>query len=450
MSTAANKANPDKTAAAGMPGAEPELKAVKPSQVANPAVKPPSKPQAAAEAKTQPKPQAKPTPKPAAKPPPAPLVIEVPPMANPTRLRRRHWGIGASFVLLVLLPALLVGYYLFAIAADQYESRVGFAVRAEESQSALDVLGGLTGLSSASSSDTDILYEYIQSQEMVERMDAQLDLRTMFSRPKDDPVFALGEQVSIEQLMAYWPRMLKVYYDGGSGLIEVRAFAFTAAEAQQLSAAVYAEASRKINALSAIARADATRYAAEERDKAITRLIAARKALTAFRIETQIVDPSADIAGQMGLLNTLQAQLADALIEQDVLLDNSRAGDPRLQQVVLRIQVIEARIAAERQKLGVGNGNGQHSYAQVVGDFEELQVDLQFAETAYLTSLGAYDAALSEAQRTSRYLTTYLRPTRAETATAPNRELLSFLVTAFLMVIWFILLLIYYSLRDRR
>ena len=62
-------------------------------------------------------------------------------MANPTRLRRRHWGIAASFLVLVVLPALLVGYYLFAIAADQYESRVGFAVRAEESQSALDVLG---------------------------------------------------------------------------------------------------------------------------------------------------------------------------------------------------------------------------------------------------------------------------------------------------------------------
>lgn len=372
-------------------------------------------------------------------------------MATTTRLRKRHWGIAASFLLLVFTPVLLVTYYLFAIAADQYESRVGFAVRAEETQSALDVLGGLTGLSSASSSDTDILYEYIQSQEMVERMDAQLDLRAIFSRAQSDPVFALADEVSIEQLMEYWPRMVKVYYDNG-GLIELRAFAFTAPEAQKLATALYDEASRKINALSAIARADATRYAVEERDKAIARLIVARKALTAFRIETQIVDPIADIAGQMGLLNSLQARLAEALIEQDVLLDSSRAGDPRLQQVVLRIQVIEARIAAERQKLGVGNGegDGQQSYAQVVGEFEELQINLQFAERTYLTSLGAYDAAVSEAQRTSRYLTTYLRPTRAETATAPNRLLLSFLVAAFLMVSWVILVLIYYSLRDRR
>ena len=393
---------------------------------------------------------ADPSPSPAAQAAPTVKVVKVATAARPARMRGRHWMLVLSFLILVVGPTMGASYYLYTHAADQYASKVGFSVRNEESSSAFDLLGSFTNVSGSSSSDTDILYKFIQSQEMVERMDAQLDLRTMFARPKDDPVFALGEQVSIEQLMAYWPRMLKVYYDGGSGLIEVRAFAFTAAEAQQLSAAVYTEASRKINALSAIARADATRYAAEERDLAISRLITARQALTAFRIKTQIVDPSADIAGQMGLLNSLQARLAEALIEQDVLLDSSRAGDPRLQQVVLRIQVIEARIAAERQKLGVGNGDGQHSYAQVVGDFEELQVDLQFAETAYLTSLGAYDAAQSEAQRTSRYLTTYLRPTRAETATAPNRELLTFLVTAFLMVIWLILLLIYYSLRDRR
>ncbi len=436
MSTAANKAKADGEAASGKTGDEPPLKAVETPAVAKPAVEPPRR--------LAPKTATKPA---APRSPAAPLVIEGLPTAGPTRVRKRHWGIAASFLLLVLTPVVLVGYYLFVIAADQYESRVGFAVRAEETQSALDVLGGLTGLSSASSSDTDILYEYIQSQEMVERMDAKLDLRAMFSRAQNDPVFALADEVSIEQLMEYWPRMVKVYYDNG-GLIELRAFAFTAPEAQKLATALYDEASRKINALSAIARADATRYAAEERDKAIERLILARKALTAFRIETQIVDPTADIAGQMGLLNSLQARLAEALIEQDVLLDSSRSGDPRLQQVVLRIQVIETRIAAERQKLGVGGG--QQSYAQVVGQFEELQINLEFAERAYLTALSTYDAALAEAQRTSRYLTTYLRPTRAETATGPKRWLLSFLVAAFLMVSWIILLLIYYSLRDRR
>jgi capsular polysaccharide transport system permease protein len=360
-----------------------------------------------------------------------------------------------SFVCLVLAPIAATAYYLFFIAVDQYESRVGFAVRAEETKSALDVLGGLTGLSSASSSDTDILYEFIQSQEMVERVNEQLDLRAAFTLPEFDPVFALTEESSIEELVEYWPRMVRVYYEG-SGLIEVRTFAFERETAHRLAELVFEESSRKINAMSAVARNDATLYAAEERDKAIARLIEARKAVTAFRIDNQIVDPEADIAGQMGLLNALQAQLAAALIERDKLPPSLSETDLRIEKVNRTIEVIETRIAAERQKLGLGgqgasdSGDPEQGYAAVVGEYEELQVDLTFAEQTYLSALSAYDAAVSEAQRTSRYLTAYLRPTMPETSTAPKRLTLSILVAGFLLVIWFILLLIYYSLRDRR
>lgn len=401
----------------------------------------------------------KPAAAPASRPAGAPAgarVVEVPPMANPARLRRRHWGIMLSFVLCVLLPSVLAAYYMAAIAVDQYESRVGFSVRAEESQSALDVLGGLAGISSASSSDTDILYEFIRSREMVDRVNARMDLRAAFTRPGFDPVFALKADSTIEELVDYWPRMVRVHYEGGTGLIEVRAFAFTPAEAHRLAQLVFDESNAKINALSAVARDDATRYAREELDKAIARLIEARQTLTAFRIRTQIVDPQADIAGQMGLLNTLQGQLAEALIEQDLLMQTAREGDPRLDQIQRRIGVIEDRIGIERQKLGVGSpsaseaGDPSEGYAEVVGQFEKLQVEMKFAETAYLSALGAYDAAQAEAQRTSRYLTAYLEPTMPESPTAPKRLLLSVLVAGFAVVGWFIMVLIYYSFRDRR
>lgn len=390
------------------------------------------------------------SPKPAAAPPPR---VSVPPMAGATRVRTRHRGILFSFLLLVLIPISAALYYLFFIAVDQYESRVGFAVRTEETKSALDVLGGLTGFSSASSSDPDILYEFIRSQEMVERVNAQLDLREAFTAPDFDPVFTLKADSSIEDLVAYWPRMIRVYY-GNSGLIEVRAFAFDRQTAHRLADLVFEESSRKINAMSAVARMDATLYAEEERDKVIERLKQARQALTSFRIENQIVDPEADIAGQMGLLNALQAQLAAELIERDTLLQTSRENDPRREQNALTIEVIERRIAGERRKLGVGEAGGSsdatQGYASVIGKYEELMVDQTFAEQSYLSALSAYDAALAEAQRTSRYLTAYLLPTMPETSTAPRRVMLGGLMAGFCLVCWFILLLIYYSLRDRR
>ncbi|MFC3119945.1 hypothetical protein ACFOHS_22880 [Jhaorihella thermophila] len=157
-------------------------------------------------------------------------MIEVAPMARHARTHRRHWGILLSFLALVILPTALTGWYMYAIADDQYESRVGFSVRSAESQSALDMLsglGGLIGATSSSSSDPDILYEFIQSREMVERVDARMDLRAVFTQPWFDPVFSLPDDASIEDLVDYWSRMVRVYYDSGTKLIEVRAFAFT-------------------------------------------------------------------------------------------------------------------------------------------------------------------------------------------------------------------------------
>lgn len=378
-------------------------------------------------------------------------VIEVAPAAQPASMKTRHWMLVFSFLLAVIAPTLVAGYYLYTHAADQYASTVAFTVRKEESGSALEVLGGLRNLSGASSTDTDVLYQFIQSQELVQAVDSELDLRSLYRKPEYDPVFTLTEDASIEELVEYWTRMVRILYDPGTGLMEVEARAFDAADAKAISEVIFRYSGDMINELSAIARADLTRYAKEELDLAIERLKEARRALTVFRNETQIVDPGADIQGQMGLLNSLQAQLAETLIEQDLLRETARANDPRLEQAKLKILVIEKRIGEERRKLGVSGQHGDTGvFADLVGTFESLQVDRQFAEEAYVSALSAYDAAIAEARRQSRYLAAYVRPTLAQTPQYPRREILLVLTVLVLFGIWAIFSLVFYSLRDRR
>ncbi|WP_234222142.1 capsule biosynthesis protein [Ruegeria pomeroyi] len=381
----------------------------------------------------------------------APTVIEVAPAAQPASMKARHWMLVFSFLLAVVAPTLVAGYYLYTHAADQYASTVAFTVRQEESGSALEVLGGLRNLSGASSTDTDVLYQFIQSQELVQAVDRDLDLRSLYRKPEYDPVFTLTENASIEELVEYWTRMVRILYDPGTGLMEVETRAFEAADAKAISESIFRYSGDMINELSAIARADLTRYAKEELDLAIERLKEARRALTLFRNETQIVDPGADIQGQMGLLNSLQAQLAETLIEQDLLRETARANDPRLEQAKLKIEVIEKRIGEERRKLGVSGQHGDTgAFADLVGTFESLQVDRQFAEEAYVSALSAYDSAVAEARRQSRYLAAYVRPTLAQTPQYPRREILLVLTALVMFGIWAILSLVFYSLRDRR
>lgn len=370
------------------------------------------------------------------------------PTAGRARIRPRHRLILLSFLVVVILPLLISAAYLWGLAKDQYASTVGFSVRREDTSAAVDILGGLTSLTKSSSSDTDILYEYLRSQKLVADMDARVGLRALWSKPSGDPVFTLDPGGSIEDLVDYWQRMVRTSYDSTTGLIEVRVLAFDPADATRIAQALLDESARMINDLSATARADAVRYSEEELKIAEGRLREAREAVTAFRVKNQIVDPTTDFQTQAGLVGTLENQLAAAEIEVD-LLAGVPESDPRLVQAKRRAEVIVARIAAERAKVGT-DGAGVRDLAALAADYERLVVDREFAEKAYVAALSTYDSTKAESARISRYLAAHVLPTTAEVSRYPERLAMLGLLALFLGLVWSIATLVAYSLKDRR
>ncbi|MFD1344656.1 sugar transporter [Litorisediminicola beolgyonensis] len=380
--------------------------------------------------------------------------VKVREMAGPARLKRRHWGVVGGFAAVVLLPLALIAGYLWFVAVDQYSSTTGFTVRQEEGGSATELLGGLAQFAGTSvGSESDVLYEFIQSQQIVEAIDGKLGLIGLYSAPKDtDPVFALAPDATLEELVSYWQRMVRISYDQSTGLIELRVLAFSPEEAQGVAQAIVAESQEMINTLNDQARVDALRYAEADLEEALTRLKAAREALTEFRLRTQILDPQADIQGRMGVLNTLQQQLAEALIEYDILLQRSSDTDPRVVQARQRINVIRARITEERQSFASDDGNpvADEDYPTLMAEYESLVVDREFAEETYRAALAAMDVARANASRQSLYLAEYIQPTFARSSEFPQRLVLTGLAALFLGLLWAILALVYYSIRDRR
>jgi len=377
---------------------------------------------------------------------PARITLLSPPAPN--KRRRRHSWMMLFFVLWVAGPVMTSGWYLYFQAEDQFASTVGFSVRKEEVVSPVELFGGIADVATSGSSDSDILHEFIGSQEMVQALERRLGLSALYAKPVRDPVFAYDPTGTIEDLLDYWRSMVRVTYDSTTELIEVRALAFAPDDARAIATGVYEESARLIEELSTIAQDDAIAFASAELNRAVERLKTAREAVTAFRSRTQIVDPTADLQGQMGLLSTLEQQLAEALIQADLLRESTRLEDPRITQAELRIEVIEARIADERSKLG-HDGSGD-DYASKLAEYERLSVDREFAEQAYTAALATYDQALAEARRKSRYLAAYIKPTLAEASEFPRKEVLLGLVAFFLVSTWAIAILVFYSVRDRR
>lgn len=380
------------------------------------------------------------------------------PLARPAHMKKRHWGVLASFLFMVVAPLAGTLLYLFVIADDQYISSAGFTVRGQEGTSATDLLGGLAqfaGAGGSTGSDSAILYEYIQSQELVEKIDQELDLRGHFSDhwPRDW-AFALWPNATVEDLNWFWGRIVTIAYDSGSGLTEIQVTAYDRDMAQAITKAIVRHSQDRVNALNDRAREDAMRYAHADLDEALERLKVAREELIQFRTRTRIVDPEADFQGRMGVVNNLQQQLAEALVEYDLLRGLVSKDDPRLANSQRVIKVIRERIDQERTNFAsdasVEGGGAGEAYPSLISEFERLTVDREFAEESYRVALTSLELARDEASRQSRYLATYISPTLAEESEYPKRGMFALLAGLLLLMSWSILVLIYYSVRDRR
>lgn len=370
--------------------------------------------------------------------------------ASKVRFRLRHFSVFFSFLVFVVAPVFLSSWYLIQRAQDQYTSTFAFSVRSEEMGSAFDFLGGLSALGSSGSSDTDILYEFVMSRAIVDRVQNRLDLRLVYSfNNRTDPWFSFDPNGTIEDLSNYWNDMVKVFYDRNTGIIEVRVHAFRALDAQKIAQIIVEESTQKINDLSAISRLDTIKYAEAELNASLARLKLARKAMTEFRSLNELVDPEAELGVQTGLLSALQGELSSLLIESDVLADIANIDDPRRVELKRRIEIVENRIEVERSKFS-SQGLDKSDYSKLLGEYESLLVDREYAEQAYLASMATYDSAVMEANRKSRYLATYIEPTFAERAEYPQKELLVFLIFTISLFGWATLVLLYYALRDRR
>ncbi|UWQ06611.1 sugar transporter [Aliiroseovarius crassostreae] len=371
-------------------------------------------------------------------------------IAGPARMKPRHYRLMQSFAIVVIAPIILAAIYLWGFAKDQYVSSMSFSVRTESLQSATDLLGGLSSITGSSSSDVDILTQFIASGDLIQLVNSEIDLASVFSAEWPmDFVFAYDPSGEFEDLQDYWQNNVTTQSENGIVTLTVRSY--DPQTTLQITERIYSNSRDLINRLSEEARLDATRFSRDELQAAEERLGAAREAMTSFRLSAQIVDPNATLQAQMGILAQLQTQQAEALIQKDLLSQTVGEHDPRMEELNRKISALQLQIDIEQKKFGYGgDGPGGEDYATLFSRYERLVSDLTFAEEAYRTAQLTYQSALSEAKRKASYLVAHVKPTLAEKSLYPKRPTTLVVISLFMTLLWSIGLLIFYSIRDRR
>lgn len=385
---------------------------------------------------------------------------EVQKRSHNAQRRRRRWTV-ASFILLVLAPLAAVIYYYVAVAADRFAVETKFAIRSVSGSAPTDFLGIISTASSASSTTTDsyIVVDFIESRDLIDRLSDRINLVAIYSHPDADFLTRLDSEKTVEDIVAYMQRMISVYFDASSQIITMEVQAFTAKDAQEVSAAILEISDALVNEISERARLDAMRSAEKEVARVEKQLDDHRRAVNEFRQAQQDIDPAASAGTQIQLLGQLEAQLADNRARLESLKGFLNDDAPSVRILKSQIAAIEQQLESQRNRLGSGvqtsnsGGSGQDSspaetLTSRVGTYEDLAIDLQFLQQAYITALASREAARLEADRAQRYLAAFVKPATPQRSTYPKRIQNILIFASFATMLWGIGLMIVYVIRE--
>lgn len=379
----------------------------------------------------------------------------------PKRKRTLPWP-RITFGLAVVLPTIVTALYFAFIASPQYLVETQFSVRGagQMSMNALG-LGALMG-SSAETGDSYIVTDYIQSAQILPDIREQtgVDIRTIYSRPNIDFLYRENGERPLDEFRDYWRDMVNVSYNSTTGNVTMRVFAFSPADAKQVSQSILTASEHLVNTLADKSRRQVVEMANQQVARSEERLRNIRKQMTELRMNEQAVDPSAVATMEASIISSLEQELANLRTRYKALVDSISTEAPSARVIERQISALEAQLVEQKKRLTgdfdaptdlktARNGTDTSSaLPEMIDRFTELQVEQEFAVKAYTASLAALEAAMQEAQKQERYFALYVPPREPEIALYPFSILNTGLVFLASISLWLIGYFVFRSVKD--
>jgi capsular polysaccharide transport system permease protein len=372
----------------------------------------------------------------------------------PKAAQRRGYSSWIWFFVGFVLPVALASVYYIFIATDQYVVGFRFNVRDATSTTAPSpAMGGLMSLlGSASGSavnDNYLVTDYLTSRQLVEELQERINVIDLYSKPEVDWWARYDSRKPFEDFVTYWGRVATARYDPVSGIATAQVRAFSPEDALLIGQTMVKLSEELVNRIGTRSQNDAVKFATAQVEKAQHRLVDARTQLTAYRNKFGIIDPTTSVAKSNSSLTQQQrANLAQLETQLSTLqLQNLSPNAPMI--LSLQSQIKSTREQIERTEAEVAKGRDGAALSTVVGEFEKLNLEVQFAQALVTSTMASLESARTNAAAQHLYITPYVRPSLPHSSTYPNRPMAVLAAAAIAFAFWLIGLLVVRALRER-
>src|SRR5947199_2608112 len=237
------------------------------------------------------------------------------PRALTEGLSRLLGSVNIWFWAIVGLPTLIAGVYFFAIASDLYSSEVKFIVRGPN-KVPTSAISAMLSASSAVSEDAYAVHEYVMSRDAVRRLEREVDLRGLLSRPEGDLITRFPGlwfwRKDFEALYWTYKRFVSVEAETTSGVSTLLIKAYRPEDAQRMARALLEFSEQLVNQLNERARLDSVGTFQREVDATEQKIATLQTELTTYRLQQKMLDPKSAALGPLELLSQLFAQQKNA------------------------------------------------------------------------------------------------------------------------------------------
>lgn len=349
-------------------------------------------------------------------------------------VRRRRW-----FLICVGLPTLLASIYYGLIASDVYVSESRFIIKnPDQKRSQMSTLANLvqtTGLSGGQEQTNEVL-TYVRSRDALKALEKDVNVRNKLTGSHVDFLSRFPQPLSdgsFEDLFKYYGKVVDARLDTESGTAIIKVKAFNSQDAYAINEKLLELSEALVNRLNARAQTKGIAEAQKQVELASQRVRSARIALSQYRNSQALIDPSKQAVGVLEIANTLTAERTSLQAQLD-LMQRMTPGNPSIPALRNRIDAISGQIASQDSRV-VGNGGG---IASKLGEYENLEVEQEFATQSLNVASGALVQARAEALRQQFYLERVVDPNTPDIPLLPKRFIAVLTVFAAATCLYFI------------
>ena len=349
--------------------------------------------------------------------------------------RLRRWLIGLVFVVPVIASLL----YNFIIATPRFASEIAVVVRSSETpHDRLSIVSLGQGGGIGTSDDSEAVIAYVQSRDMLDKINRDGLITRIFARDGLDPLAAFPSLLTgdtHEDFYRHFQAYVQSDFDRATGIIHVRVQSFTPVEARAIAQRLLDASEHMVNGLNARAQANIVKGAEQDMANASAQIASVLARMNTVRSRNRIIEPELDAGASIKLQSGTAVELAQVEVQLSQTL-RSAPRSPLIGQLQARRSALRSQLS---RQIGATAGS-DGSLANRLRDYEALVAQRDIAQKQLMAASFQMVSAREGASRKQLYLEQIARPNLPDDARYPRRWI-NLLLTLLIAsgVLWIIL-----------